>query len=282
MYGNTKINMKKILINILKYGSLIIAALICIIPITVVLFASFKSAQEYYSTGKLIPPESFVNFSNYITAFTRGGMVKGFFNTTVIMIVSLTVSVLSGAMVAYVVNRFKFKGKRLVLGLYMVAMLIPMVTTQVATFQIINGLGLFDTRLAAILLYLGADVMGIYIMLQFIESIPICIDESAMIDGASYFYIFFKLILPLLKPAIATVVIIRGINIYNDFYIPFLYMPSSDLQTLSTSLYKFMGPYGGEWNVICAGVILIMIPTIVIFLLLQKYIYNGFVNGAAK
>lgn len=76
--------------------------------------------------------------------------------------------------------------------------------------------------------------------------------------------------------------IIRGVTIYNDFYIPFLYMPDQNLQTLSTSLYKFMGPYGGQWNVICAGIILIIIPTLVAFLFLQKYIYSGFLNGSVK
>ena len=94
--------------------------------------------------------------------------------------------------------------------------------------------------------------------------------------------IFRKLIVPLLKPAIATIIIIRGVGIYNDFYTPFLYAPGDNMGTLATSLYKFMGPYGGQWNVICAGVILIMIPTLIVFLSLQKYIYNGFTAGAVK
>lgn len=161
-------------------------------------------------------------------------------------------------------------------------MLIPMVTTQVATFKIVNTFGLFDTIWAPIVLYLGADVMSLYIMLLFMDSIPVSLDEAAKLEGASYPYIFFKIILPNLKPAIATVAIIRGVTIYNDFYIPFLYMPDQNLQTLSTSLYKFMGPYGGQWNVICAGIILIIIPTLVAFLFLQKYIYSGFLNGSVK
>ncbi|MCJ7689652.1 MAG: ABC transporter permease subunit, partial [Clostridiaceae bacterium] len=143
-------------------------------------------------------------------------------------------------------------------------------------------LGLVGTIWAPIVLYLGADVMSLYIMLLFMDSIHVSLDESAKLDGASYPYIFFRIILPNLKPAIATVAIIRGVTIYNDFYIPFLYMPSQSLQTLSTSLYKFMGPFGGQWNVICAGIILIIIPTLGAFLSMQKYIYNGFVNGSVK
>jgi len=103
-----------------------------------------------------------------------------------------------------------------------------------------------------------------------------------MLEGASIPFIFFRIILPNLKPAIATVAIIRGVAIYNDFYIPFLYLPDENKRTLSTTLYKFMGPYGGQWNIICAGIILIMIPTTVIFLSMQKYIYSGFVNGSVK
>lgn len=273
---------KKILLSALKYISVIIAILIFVIPVLVVFFASFKTLNEFYNTGKLVPPNSFLNFSNYIKAFKTGGMFKGLINTGKIMLVSLTGSILFSAMVAYVLNRFNFRGKKIIIGAYLVAMLIPMVTTQVATFKIVNTLGLFNKIWAAIILYLGTDVMSIYIMLQFMNTIPVSIDESAMLEGASYFYIFFKLILPLLKPAIATVAIIKGVAIYNDFYIPFLYMPSRELQTLSTSLYKFMGPFGGEWNVICAGVILIIIPTLIVFIMLQKYIYNGFVDGSVK
>ena len=103
-----------------------------------------------------------------------------------------------------------------------------------------------------------------------------------MLDGANRWTIYWRVILPLLKPAIATVVIIRGIAIYNEFYIPFLYMPSRELGTISTSLFRFKGPFGAQWEVIAAGTLLVIIPTLVIFLFLQKYIYNGFISGATK
>jgi raffinose/stachyose/melibiose transport system permease protein len=103
-----------------------------------------------------------------------------------------------------------------------------------------------------------------------------------MLDGASYFTIFWRIILPLLKPAIVTVLIVKGVNIYNDFYTPFLYMPKSELQVISTALFKFQGPYGAHWEIICAGVMIAIIPTMIIFLALQKYIYNGFTEGSVK
>lgn len=277
-----KLKIKSIFFKTLKYMSLLIASIIFILPILTIFLASFKEYNEFYSSNKLSLPVSFLNLENFKTAFIQGGMLKGFMNTSFIMIISLSGTILLGAMVAYVLNRFNFKLKKTVLIIYMLPMFLPMVTTQVATFQIVAKLGLYNSLWAPIVLYLGADVMSIFIMMQFMDSIPYANDEVAMLDGATYVYIFRKLILPLLKPAIATIIIIRGVGIYNDFYTPFLYAPGDGMGTVATSLYKFMGPYGGQWNVICAGVILIMLPTLIVFLSLQKYIYNGFTAGSVK
>ena len=114
------------------------------------------------------------------------------------------------------------------------------------------------------------------------RGIPVSLDEAARIDGAPTLRIYWRIILPLLKPAIATVVIIKGIAIYNEFYIPFLYMPSTDLGVISTSLFRFKGPFGASWEVISAGAILVIVPTLVVFLVLQRFIYNGFTAGATK
>lgn len=277
-----KLRVKSIFWQTIKYASCLLASLVFILPILTVFLASFKEYNEFYESGKLSLPATFFNLDNFKTAFIDGGMLQGFFNTVFIMVISLTGTIMMGAMVAYVLQRFEFKGKKIILGIYMLPMFLPMVTTQVATFQIVSGLGLYNSLWAPIVLYLGADVMSIFIIMQFMESIPFSNDEAAMLEGASYFYIFRKLILPLIKPAVATIIIIRGVGIYNDFYTPFLYAPGDGMGTLATSLYKFIGPFGGQWNVICAGVILIMIPTLIVFLFLQKYIYNGFTAGAVK
>jgi multiple sugar transport system permease protein len=154
------------------------------------------------------------------------------------------------------------------------------VTTQVATFQVVNSFGLFDTRWAPILLYMGTDIVSIYIFPQFVRGIPRSLDEAARIDGANSFTMYRKIIFPLLKPATATAVIIKGITTYNDFYIPFLYMPSEELGTISTSHFRFKGPFGAHWENIFAGAVLVIVPTLVVFL--QRYIYNGFAQGAAE
>ena len=118
--------------------------------------------------------------------------------------------------------------------------------------------------------------------MQFLDNISTSLDESAIMDGANYFTVYFRIILPLLKPAIATVLIIKVIGIYNDFYTPQLYMPSDELSVVSSSLYRFMGPYGAKWEIIFAGIVICIIPTLVIFISLQKQIYAGLVNGSVK
>jgi multiple sugar transport system permease protein len=167
-------------------------------------------------------------------------------------------------------------------ALFLLATLVPGVTTQVATFKVVNTLGLYDTRWSAIALFLGTDIISIYIFQQFLRGIPRELDEAAAIEGAGPFTIYWRVILPLLKPAIATVVIVKGIAMYNEFYVPFLYMPSQELGVISTSLFRFKGPFGAQWEVISAGVILVIIPTLIVFLLLQRFIYNGFTAGAVK
>jgi multiple sugar transport system permease protein len=185
-------------------------------------------------------------------------------------------------MTAYAIDRFRFRFRRLLISLFLLAALVPNVTTQVATFQVVNNFGLFNTRWAPVALYAGTDIISIIIFLQFMRSIPVSLDEAARIDGASSFRIYRSVILPLLRPAIANVVIVKGVVIYNDFYIPFLYMPSPDLGVISTSLFYFKGPYGAHWEIICAGAVLAIVPTLVLFLFLQRFVYNGFTRGATK
>ncbi len=268
--------------TLVKYFSLLLGSFIAIVPLVVVFLASLKSADEYKSTNVFAPPVNWFNFENYVTAFSRGNMLQGFINTSIILVISVSATILIGSMAAYVLDRFEFGLKKVILFLFLLATLVPGVTTQVATFQVVNFFGLFNTRWAAILLFMGTDIISIYIFIQFLKGIPKELDEAALMDGASYFTIYARVILPLLKPAIATVIIIKGVAIYNEFYIPFLYMPKKALGVVSTSLFKFKGPYGTQWEIISAGIVIAIIPTLVVFLFLQKYIYNGFTSGATK
>jgi ABC-type glycerol-3-phosphate transport system permease component len=265
-----------------KYASLVLASLVVLVPLVVVLFASFKTHAEYNSTGPLTPPRDWLNFHNFATAWTGGNMLRGFVNTTIILAVSLTGTVAIGTLSAYAIDRLTFPFKRLILGLFLVAALVPGVTTQVATFQIVKSMGLVNSLWSAIILFMGTDIVSIYIFIQFMSSIPKSLDEAALIDGATRFTVYRRIILPLMRPAVATVVIIKGIAVYNEFYIPFLYLRSPNLNVISTALFRFKGPYGAQWETIAACTMIVILPTVVIFLLLQRFIYNGITAGATK
>ena len=272
--------MKRVLAGTGVYLSLVLATVAVVLPIAIVVIGSFKTSQEYLSTGPLTAPGDWLNGDNFVTAFRDGNMVSGFTNTLLVLALAVTGTILIGAGAAYAIDRFEFRGRTFTLGAFLIATLVPGVTTQVATFQIINNLGLYDTIWAGALLFAGTDIVSIYIFWQFMRSIPRQLDEAATLDGAGHLRIFFRIILPNVKPAIATVVIIKGITIYNEFYIPYLYMPHH--KTIATSLFAFKGPFGAQWEVISAGIVIILVPTLVAFLALQRYIYNGFTSGATK
>ena len=266
--------------KIVQYAVLLLGTVAAILPILVVFIGSLKSNDEFLTTGVLALPQSF-DFSNYKTAFVNGQMLLGFKNTMLIFAISMVGKLTLGSMFAYVMSRFDFKLKKAIMLLFMMAMLIPGITAQVATFQIINNLGLFNTMWAVIVLNLGTDVISLYVFMQYLQEIPISLDESAFLDGASYFGIFWRIILPNLKAPIVTMLIISGVGVYNDFYSPFPYMPDRNLKVISTALFAFKGPYGSNWPVILAGVVIVIIPILIVFLALQKYIYNG-VAGSVK
>jgi multiple sugar transport system permease protein len=263
-----------------KYVSLIIGALVAVLPLSVLFIASLKTSTEFGQTGPFDLPANWFNFANYVEAFQKGGMIEGFVNTSIILVISLAGTIVIGSMAAYAIDRFRFRGNRLVVALFLIATLIPGVTSQVATFQIINGLGLYNSMAALILLFMGTDIISIYIFIQFMQSIPTSIDEAAMLDGANRWTIYWRVILPMLRPAIATVVIVKGIAIYNEFYLPFLYWPSQGV--ISTSLFRFKGPFGAHWEIIAAGTVLVIVPTLIAFVFLQRFIYRGLATGAVK
>ncbi|MCT4433845.1 carbohydrate ABC transporter permease [Lactococcus cremoris] len=266
--------------QLLKYIPLTLAALVAVLPLLVVFIGSFKSLTEFTNSGVLRLPKHFT-LANYSQAFTQGNMLTGFKNTLIIFVISMTGQLLISSSFAYVMNRFGFRLKRLILALFTIAMLIPAITSQVAVFQLINQLGLVGTRWSVILLYIGTNVIALYIFLQFLQEIPYSLDESALLDGASYFRIFWSIILPNLKEPIVTMVIISGVGVYNDFYNPYLYMPDPSLQVISTALFAFKGSSVVQWPVILAGVMIVIVPILIVFIVLQKYIYNG-VTGAVK
>lgn len=274
--------MKTWLKNIFKYSCLLLWSFIIFFPLITLFFGSFKTYNEFINTSGITLPESFLNWDNYVRAFNEGKMLIGFTNTFILMLFGVGGSIVIGSMVAYVIHRFNFRFKKLILFAYLLVSIVPLEISQVGTFKLIHKMGLYNTLLAPILIYLGADVLMVYIYLQALGKIPKEIDRAALLEGASYGQIYRRVILPLLKPATATVVLLKMMAIYNDFYIPYLYMPGETLNTVSTTIYRFVGPNQTEWHVISAAIIISMVPMLILFLVLQKYIYQGITAGSIK
>ncbi len=270
-----------LLVQIFKYAFLILGCLMVIIPLLVVLIGAFKTHEEYISTNVFSLP-AVPQFENFKTAFINGKVLQGLLNTGIILLVSCFGTIVTGTMTAFVLQRFNMVFTRLVKNVFLVAALLPNISMQVTVFQIVSKLGLYDSLAAPCILYIGTDIISIYIFIQFLDNISISLDESAILDGASYFRVYWSIILPMLRPAIATVLVIKFVGIYNDFYTANLYMPSKDLAVVSTALYRFIGPYGAQWEVIFAGIIICIIPSLIIFIALQKSIYSNLVTGSVK
>lgn len=273
-----------------KATSQILKQLICLgmvvlvmAPIMLTLFAALKTKADMVNTSPLLLP-SFdrITLENFQEVLTDKYLVLGFKNTGMILIISLFFNVMFGTVTAFVIERFQFRGKKIVVGLFFMGMLIPTFVTEIARFQIIQGLNLYNTIWAPIVIYVASDLMQLYIYRQFISGISVALDEAALLDGCSYYGLFVKIIFPLLAPATATVCIIKAINIINDMYIPYLYMPKNKLRTLTTFLMDYANAQQGSWQSLAAGIIVIMIPTILLYIFFQKYILAGVAAGAVK
>lgn len=267
---------------IVQYASLIFFGLCAVLPIVSCVITAFKTEEEYRSTNVMTLPESWLNFDNFITAFETANMGRAFLNSLIVMVCVLAVSVVIGTQLAYVLNRFQFPGNGLIRSLFLFASLLPGVAMQVTVYKIMTTLGLVNHLYGYIIMMCGTDVISIYIFIQFMENISVSLDESAIIDGASYWKIYWQIMLPLLKPAIVTSCILKGVGVYNEYYAANLYLMDKDLHTIARSLYTFVGPMGSQYNLICAGVIISLLPALIVFICCQKQIYSGITAGAVK
>ena len=274
---------RKTIVQILKQLICLCMVAVVLAPILLTFFAALKTKADMAVTSPLLLPAfDKITFENFKEVLTDKYLLLGFKNTGIILVVSLFFNVLFGTITAFVIERFEFRGKRIVVGLFFMGMLIPTFVTEIARFQVIQGLHLYNTIWAPIVIYVASDLMQLYIYRQFISGIPVALDEAALLDGCSYFGLFGRIIFPLLAPATATVCIIKAINIINDMYIPYLYMPKNRLRTLTTFLMNYANAQQGSWQTLAAGIIVIMIPTIAIYIFFQKYILAGIAAGAVK
>lgn len=281
--SNTLAIIKKVILNVFKYLSLLFFSFVAVLPIVSCVITAFKTDAEYTSTNVMTLPENWLNFTNFTSAFSQANMGRAFINSTIILISVLFISTMIGTQLAYVLDRFAFPGNSLIRSLFLFATLLPGVAMQISVYEMMYKLHLINSLYGYIILMCGTDVISIYIFIQFFENIDKSLDESGIVDGASYFTIFYKILFPLLKPAIVTSCILKGVGTYNEYYNASLYLQDkTKFCTVATSLYTFVGPLGSKYNLICAGVIISLLPALIVFILCQKQIYSGLTAGAVK
>lgn len=274
---------KKVTSQVLKQLICLCMVAIVLAPIILTLFAALKTKSDMATTSPLLLPSlDRITFENFKEVLSDKYLLIGFKNTGIILVVSLIFNVMFGTITAFIIERFDFAGKKLVVAMFFIGMLIPTFVTEIARFRIIQGMHLYNTLGAPIVIYVASDLMQLYIYRQFISGISVALDEAALLDGCSYFGLFVRIILPLLAPATATVCIIKAITIINDMYIPYLYMPKNGLRTLTTFLMNYANAQQGSWQLLAAGIIIVMVPTILLYIFFQKYILAGVAAGAVK
>ena len=270
-------------LTVLKYLSLLFFSFVALLPVVSCVITAFKTDEEYQTTNVMVLPDSWLNFENFVNAFNKAGMGKAFVNSTIILVCVLLFSTIIGTQLAYVLNRFKFPGNKLIRNMFLFASMLPGVAMQIPVYEIMYKLHFINLLPGYIIVMCGTDVIAIYIYIQFFENIDVSLDESAIVDGASYFTIFYRILFPLLKPAIVTSCILKGVGTYNEYYMANMYLQDKkNLATVATSLYTFVGPLGSKYNLICAGVIISLLPALIVFITCQKQIYSGLTSGAVK
>ena len=274
---------KKTAVLLLQYLVSAVMILVVIGPLLVTLFTSVKTPAHMASTSPLaLPPLSELTLANYQKVLSAKLLKSAFQNTTIILVVSIFFNVLFGSVTAYCLQRFTFRFKALITGCFYLGMLVPTFVVEIARFKVIQRMGLYNSLGAPIIIYIASDLMQLFIYMQFISKISSALDESALIDGCNYFQIFYKIIFPLLAPATATVVIVKMVNIINDMYIPYLYIPKTSLKTLTTFLMNYASAQQGSWQTLSAAIVVVLIPTLLLYVVFHRQITEGLAAGAIK
>ncbi|MCM3443071.1 carbohydrate ABC transporter permease [Metabacillus halosaccharovorans] len=273
--------MKKLLKNPIIYISLIIFSLINVYPIVWMVINSFKSQQEF-SLDPFFLPDTW-RWDNYIDAWQTANLGTYFFNSIFVAVISVVVTVLFGALASYFLARFTFKMNKLVYVLFIFGMIIPIHATLVPMFILMNNLGLLNTGWTLLFPYVAFNLpLTIFILTSFMKAFPKDIEESAIMDGCGIFRIFWSIILPMSRPAIATVTILNFIHCWNEFSFALVLINDESLKTIPLGLANFAGQYNTNYTGQMAGLTMVIIPTILLYVLLEKHIVKGMTAGAVK
>ena len=275
--------MKKQKTNVLPIVVLSVISVLFILPIFIVAFNSFKSKLFINSEPFMFPSaESFVGLNNYIEGIQKIGFVRAFFITLFITVASVFFISLLTSMTAWYIVRVKTKFTQILYFLFVFAMIVPFQMVMFTLVKISNMLYL-DNLIGIIFIYVGFGAgLSVFMFCGFIKSVPVSLEEAAMIDGCSIMQIYFLIIMPVIKPIIMTVSILNAMWIWNDYLLPSLVI-GSEYKTISVAIQYLRGGYGSiDLGLMMAMLVLAIIPIVIFYIICQKWIIEGVVAGAVK
>nr|WP_242403861.1 carbohydrate ABC transporter permease [Paenibacillus pini] len=250
-------------------------------PLYWLFISAFKTNEDFFNHPYSLPLVWMKE--NIVRAWNLGHMGRAMMNSTLVTVSSVILTLVLGILAGYVLSRFQFRFKKVVVVLFLTGMLIPIHSTLVPLFLMMKKIGLLDTYGALILPYTAFELpIAIFLAIGYLASIPREIEEAAMIDGNGWWGVFGRIIFPLCTPIVATISILAFLRFWNDFSFALVFINSSALKTLPLSLALFSDGFGTDYSLTMGAMAIAVIPTIIIYLILQEQIMQGMVAGSIK
>ena len=265
------------------HGILMTYTLIALFPVFVILINSFKSRKAIFREPLALPNDASFSLVGYETVFKQGDFFLYFQNSLTVTLVALFCVLLFGAMAAFALSEYRFKGN-LLMGLYLaLGIMIPIRLGTISILQMMVASGLVNTRTALILVYTAQGLpLAVFILSEFMRQVSDDLKNAGRIDGCSEYRIFFRLVLPLVRPAMATVAVFTLIPIWNDLWFPLILAPAEEVKTLTLGSQVFIGQFVTNWNAVLASLSLAILPALVLYLIFSRQLIRGITAGAVK
>ena len=259
-----------------------IALVVFLAPILIIINYSFKTQKELYLNSPLSLPEK-LNFENYVNAFKKLDLATTFSNTFLYTAISVVILALLCGTTAWAIARCKKKFFKFAYIYFVIGILIPYQALFLPIYTIGYKLHLTNTRFGIIFMYVATGVsFGVFLMTSFMSTVPLELEEAARIDGCSVFRTYFSVVLPLLKPAMATLIIMQAFQIWNDYLLASLYVSKKELKTLTVAIQSLFSAQSSDYTTAMAAIVISVLPIAILFLSLQKYFIKGMTVGAVK
>jgi raffinose/stachyose/melibiose transport system permease protein len=257
--------------------------LLCLLPIALVVMNSMKSRAAIFATPLVPPTTRTFDLVGYRTVLGQGDFLFYFQNSLIVTLGSIALVLLFGAMAAFALSEYRFRGNTL-MGLYLaLGIMIPIRLGTIAILNLMVAANLVNTHLALILVYTAQGLpLAIFILSEFMRQVSDDLKNAARIDGLSEYAIFFKLVLPLVRPAIATVAVFTMIPIWNDLWFPLILAPGESTKTVTLGAQIFIGQFVTNWNAVLAALSLAILPVLVLYLIFSRQLIRGITAGAVK